>query len=264
METGHSDTTNSSMTKTKNKIFYLSIQLSLNGFSFCVFNQEKEIEFKIVETSKNKFSEYELLILIKEVFDTNDTLKLNFKQIKVIYQNELFALVPKEIFEEKNCVNYLNYSVKTLATDYITFDEIGNFNIIDVFIPYINLNNYLFDALGEFNYMHSSNVLIKHILEHNTSEGTPKIDLLISHCYFEMVVSKGKELLLFNAFEYQSNEDILYYLLFCMEQLNLSPNEIPVILLNQIDSTLFELLYTYIRHVNKSNIKADEFLHTII
>ena len=245
----------------KNK---LSIQLSLNGFSFCVFNSHNEITYKVIELSKVKFTEFELLKLVEQVFENHHELNTNFHEVEVIYQNELFALVPKEIFQEEFKNNYLNYSVKTLATDSITHEEIGNSGIINVFIPYVNLNNFLIDKVGEFNFQHSSGILINELLKKETNNLGEKVHIAISHQYFELIVTKGDQLLLFNGFNYQSNEDILYYILFCMEQLQLDPNHVQIDLLNKIDTELYNLIYTYVRNINQSYISADELIHRML
>ena len=245
----------------KNK---LSIQLSLNGFSFCVFNSHNEITFKTSELSKVKFSEFELLKLIEEVFEKNIELNTEFTNVEVTYQNELFALVPKEIFQEEFKSNYLNYSVKTLATDFIEHEEIGHTGIINVYIPYVNLNNFLIDKVGEFSFQHSSGVLIQELLNKETNNLAEKVHVAVSHQYFELIVTKGDQLLLFNGFNYHTNEDVLYYILFCMEQLQLDPNHVQLDLLNEIDSDLFNTIYTYVRNVNTSTTKSDELIHRII
>ena len=243
-------------------LYSLSIQLSLNGFSFCIATNDGKIITCFSESKNNDIlTEEELLNKVIETFNTKPELQASFQTIEVIYQNDLFTLVPKELFDINNKSEYLNYSVKTLVTDFITHDPITNTNIINIFIPYININNYLIDQLGEFNYQHSSKLLIENVL--NNNRNTEKVFVYVSNGIFEVIITKDKELLLFNTFTYKTNEDVLYYILFCMEQLSLSPNETEVILLSLIDEDLYTLIYTYIRNVTKSNEKTDLILHKL-
>lgn len=62
------------------------------------------------------------------------------------------------------------------------------------------------------------NLLFSH---HSLSQAN--IFLNVSEAYIELAAKENKSLLFYNVFSYSNNEDILYYLLFMMEQFNLSP-----------------------------------------
>ena len=68
---------------------------------------------------------------------------------------------------------------------------------------------------------------------------------------FEIIVLEGGKLLFYNAFEYQTTEDFIYYTLFVCEQLKLNPEEIPMILLGEVErkSALYDIVNKYIRNV---------------
>ena len=52
-----------------------------------------------------------------------------------------------------------------LENDYITYDEIKNSEIVNVYIPFVNINNFLFDIYGSFIFKHSSTVLIERLIK---------------------------------------------------------------------------------------------------
>ena len=62
---------------------------------------------------------------------------------------------------------------------------------------------------------------------------------------------KDKKLEFFNSYDYNSIEDVLFYLLFCLSELKLNPDEIHTVFSGTIDldSKLYELIYTYVRNV---------------
>ena len=62
--------------------------------------------------------------------------------------------------------------------------------------------------------------------------------------------NKGK-IIFYNSFEFSNNEDVLYYLLYCLNELNLDTKKILVSCMGQItiESALYELLYTYIQNI---------------
>ena len=71
------------------------------------------------------------------------------------------------------------------------------------------------------------------------------------------MVLKDSQILFYNIFEYQTKEDFIYYILFTLEQLELSSEETNISLTGNIDehSELYKILYTYVRNVSFFNSK---------
>jgi len=248
----------------KNTTYKLSIQLSLNGFSFCIANSMGEII-----TSEDTFSKEDLLTeqelkqQLVTTFETKPELQAQFAQIEIIYTNDLYCFVPKNLYDENQKELYFKYTLKTLATDFISGDELNSAPIINLFIPYININNYLVERFEEFNFQHSSGLIVNYLLQKEALETDFKIYLYFHSQHFDLIITKGNKLQLCNTYGNQSDEDILYYLLFVMEQLELSSESTEVHLLNFCTDSLYELLYTYIRNITKTNSKVDTLIHRL-
>jgi len=58
--------------------------------------------------------------------------------------------------------------------------------------------------------------------------------------------------MLFNAFDYKTPEDLIYYLLFTAEQLNMNPESFRLEFIGDIseDDAYFKIAYKYIRNVS--------------
>jgi hypothetical protein len=76
--------------------------------------------------------------------------------------------------------------------------------------------------------------------------------LVVHENGIELTVKENNQLLFYNYFEVQSNDDILYYVLYTAEQLNMDVKVHPVYLaMNQTtDSDLTKLLTKYIKQLN--------------
>ena len=115
----------------------LSIKFSLDGFSFCTTNTNNEVlEFSSYTFSKTKNSPELVLEKLQDIFKKEKSLQYDFETVTVIHQNNLNTLVPNEYFKEDALKSYLKYSIKTIATDLITFDELDFMNSKNVYIPY--------------------------------------------------------------------------------------------------------------------------------
>ena len=138
----------------------LSIQISLNGLSFCVLDS---VENTIVKQESVSFNEqlnpFQVLKELKDLIEQNNLQTIDFSEVTIIHRNTLFSLVPKVLFDEDELANYLKFNTKILANDHISFDEITDHEIVNVYIPFANINNYIFDLFGEFEYKHNGTVL---------------------------------------------------------------------------------------------------------
>ena len=229
----------------------LSIQFSLDGFSFCTTNTHNEVlEFSSYTFSKTKNSPELVLEKLQDIFKKEKSLQYDFETVTVIHQNNLNTLVPNKYFKKDALKSYLKYSIKTIATDLITFDELDFMNSKNVYVPYVNINNFLFQNFGEFEYKHYSSVLLEKLFSIATNDICCYIH--VSKSTFDIVIIKNSNLQFFNIFEYKTKEDFMYYVLFTLEQLELSTEETLVSVLGDIeeDSDLFRLMYTYIRNID--------------
>ncbi|UOB17028.1 DUF3822 family protein [Abyssalbus ytuae] len=230
----------------------LSIQVSLSGLSFCIINSAlRKVEY-LKNISFNKLSVPEAILdKLKEHIASENILEQDMNRVVVLHQNELSTFVPKPLFSNNNLSDYLKYNVKILDNDFIAYDEIKNTDLINVYVPYTNINNYIFDKFGEFEYKHFSSVLVETLLNKSQKKETPVMYLNVSVNYFEIVLIKNRQLLLYNTFEFFTKEDFIYYLLFTVEQLELNPEVLTLYLLGDIEKgdELYEITYKYIRNV---------------
>ncbi|MCA0133441.1 DUF3822 family protein [Winogradskyella alexanderae] len=239
---------------TKNNIKELSIQVDLNGLSFCILNRTlNEIEFLKSVEFESRLSPFDILSRLKTELSSNPIFSQDFKEVLVIHQNEIASLVPESLYDKHYKVDYLKFNSKILKTDFIATDQLEVNKSINVYVPYVNINNFIFDTFGSFTYKHASSILIDAILQNaDSTYDKPKLLVNVNRSTIEVLVYKANELQLFNVFDYSSKEDFIYYILFVFEQLQLDVEVTIVELSGNIekDDELFHVLYTYVRHVN--------------
>jgi hypothetical protein len=126
----------------------------------------------------------------------------------------------------------------------------------NVYIPYVNLNNYFIDQFGSFDYKHANTILVKKVLDISKNIEEIQCFVHVADTHFEIVITQNQKLLLYNSFEYKTAEDFIYYILFTAEQLHLNPEHFKLQLLGKIEETdtLYTLAYKYIRNTNLLDI----------
>ena len=162
-----------------------------------------------------------------------------------------------------NISSIQNFLEKLLQTDFIAYDELEAHGLVNVYIPYANINNYFFERFGSFTYNHSASVLIDKVLNSSTDLAEPRLTAHFNESTFDLVITKGKKLLLANTFTYYNAEDVLYYVLFCIEQFSLDAEKNTLHLAGniQVEDEKYALLYKYIRHIKIEERANDVFTH---
>ncbi len=239
----------------------LSIQISLSGLSFCILNRETNtIIYLKTHPTTNKKTPFQILDKLQLLFDEEEALNQSFDAVTLIYVNELATLVPKALFKEDLLADYLKFNSKILKTDFISYDEIKVIDAVNVYVPYVNINNYIYDRFGSFTYKHFSTILIESLQEIKANEHDQKAYINVNDSHFEIIVFRDHKLLFYNTFEYKTKEDFIYYLLFTTEQLNLNPEVLELVFLGKINKNdaIYDMTYKYIRNVSFGE-RADHY-----
>ncbi|MFD0988605.1 DUF3822 family protein [Mariniflexile jejuense] len=243
--------TNNTLNKLTN--LELSIQISLSGLSFCILQRDINTVIALNEISfDKKLNPLEVLEKLKHLFNAEGITQNDFGDITILHDNDLSTLVPKPLFNEDCIADYLKFNSKILKSDFIAFDEILINDSVNVYVPYININNFIYDQFGAFTFKHTSTVLIEQILQIEKNASVPKMYVNVSNNHFKTIVINNAKLILYNTFEYNSPEDFLYYILFTIEQLNLNPETCHLVFIGNIakDDVLYNIAYKYIRHIS--------------
>ncbi|MGB5647445.1 DUF3822 family protein [Muriicola sp.] len=231
----------------------LSIQVSLNGLSFCILDT---IGKKIVKAEKqsfdNRLTPYEAQKELKRFIKKQQIKEYAFSEVVVVHRNDLFSLVPKVLFDPNELANYLKFNTKILANDLLEYDEIPAFEMVNVYVPFVNINNFIYELFGDFEFKHHGTVLIESLLSSNAHSSEGICYAYVTADELDLIVLQNKKLIFFNNFSYHTPEDFLYYLLFTWEQLHLDPSEMKLKLFGSIkeDDPMYSLCQSYVQNIS--------------
>jgi len=245
--------TNNSLNIADSNFKKLSIQVSLNGLSFCVSDSVTQ---KILIADDLNFKEKQTPIFVLDelikLVEKHQLEHTHFNEVILIHKNTLFGLVPKSLFNPNHLSNYLKLNTKLLPTDVLSFDEIEHQDLINVYVPYMNINNYIYELFGEFTYMHNGTVLIDSLINKQNQDNGNSCYVYVSKHQLDITVLKQRKLTFYNSFEFETTEDFIYYLLFVMEQLELDTNHAVVNLFGAIEEgdAIHQICHKYIKNSN--------------
>lgn len=144
----------------------LAIQVSLNGLSFATFDT---LINKPLVLQKIPLGTFEKNTRIEDLFSNAflkyPELKAGYDEVTIIHSNNLSTFVPTALFDEEYLGSYLQFNTKVFETDFFAFDQLEKHEMNNVYIPYVNMNNYFIDQFGSFDYKHANTILVEKLLD---------------------------------------------------------------------------------------------------
>lgn len=230
----------------------LSVQVGLTGLSF-YWIDEKGREVKKISRF-HKISPEELPPKI-EAFIASEQIDLNaFNTLQLAHLNNLNTFVPKAFFKEERLPDYLKYNIELQPDDYLVYDIIAGQDMVNVYLPFVNVNNYFIDYFGVFQYHHFSSILLEKAFAEENNHQRQAIYLHIELDCIYLIALKNNKLQLANLFEYQSAEDIMYYLLSCAQSVGFKKDFFLKISGETPGKALEELLDRYVENFQTTSI----------
>lgn len=182
--------------------------------------------------------------------------------VRLIYHNDIFTAVPESIYDEGYNAHYLKYNSRILSTDAMSTDQAA-YDCNIVYVAFSNVNNYLYDKFGGFDYYHLASKILAFKEDSTPTDMASGLIVMIDQSFY-LCLSTSTQLLALNLFHAQSKDDVLYYTLFLLEQNDIDPSFFTIEVLDRDkDSGVCELLSKYIRRVNTIN-KPTESLNQIL
>lgn len=201
----------------------LSIQVSLNGFSFSIIcpRHNKLLYFK--STALKISTENLLSRHFESWFSEEAVLKNSFKSIILFYHSKNITLVPNYLFDNAT-INELTpllfenqEKLSWVENNIEQIDARILFTIPEAFQQ--TINNYLPDV----QITHPVNRLIE---KNDYVDGNQKLELLFETGHFSVALTNQGKLQMVNHFSFKHPNDVVYFILTVLRQFNIAAKNI--------------------------------------
>jgi len=238
---------------TQTHLYHLSIQISLDGFYFSVLDIPKGKY--VVLNCTNFFLKRTRLLLkhVREVIESEEIFTRDFKSVEILYSGQKFTLVPKAFYTRGSMDKFLWFNNPQEKGFIVAKNMLSRAECWCIFDIPQNLNEFLSLKFPGCIIKHSLFPLIEGVLKRNRPySGKGQVHLNFFRDTFEMVVVNGPKLIHCNVFNYVTERDVLYHVLFTFDQLRLSPEETELILHGQIPqvSPVYHLFKKFVRVIS--------------
>ena len=230
--------------------YHLSIQVGLDGFSFC-----------ILDVHRNKFIVFRHLPLmigrpqflpkkIETIFDEEEILNATYKSISVLYSTHKATLIPKAYSEPDYAAKVATITNEISRNEDVLTNDLPGFNYQLIYCYPKDMMALLNRKFTEFQFRHKSIPLLTSVLNQRDEK---KHTLLINFekKYIRMIALKGSQILLYNSFYFKNESDFLFYTLNICHNLHFSAERDEIIIGGFVadDSAYIRQLRKYISNI---------------
>jgi len=231
--------------------YHLSIQVSLNGFSFSILDtvRNKYVALKNYPLDKQKGIPEDQL---RNIFKKDEFLTRKYKSSSYFFITDKSTLVPSPLFNKDKIKEYLMFNHPLEEHNKIFYNQIKNAGTYTVYSIPVNICEILDKQFPGIKNYHQSVPFIEQILLKNQpGEFDFSAFINVTPGIFDIAVSQSKKLILYNQFRFRNENDFIYFVLNIFEQLKLSPEKTLLLLSGEITKTskYYESLKKYIKSI---------------
>ncbi|MFC0181740.1 Protein of unknown function [Pseudarcicella hirudinis] len=246
---------------------------SIAQYNICQEITESRFRFWVIDHLSNEYiwledfhlqvpgEELSAFESLKLIYSEHDFLKSNkWKSVKITINNQSFTLIPADIFRKEYALRYLQLAKgMTIGKDEeIHQDLIPEHEVINVYSSERELYNWFSETypLMDVQFSHQSSQMIRFALAYGAEQTA---FLYLEEKTVTMVVSHEGNLKFCNRFSYENARDLVYYVLFVMNEIRIEPDEILVKLFGEVsdESEEFNLLTKYLPKIQIGGIPGE-------
>ncbi len=201
--------------------------------------------------------------LFADFYYQNKTNFYNIDRTIVFWHNEFFSVIPSSFYKENEAKSYLEIHHSYLPDGTYKYDAIRSIHTGIVYLFPEKLKFGINQYFTNNSVLHGATSFIQNITALPNPMGNTEMHISIHGKYFELVIRKGFELILYNQFLFELPDDILYHVLNAYEQFKLDKDLVQLTVAGNIakQSPMVELLEQYIAKVEMA-VRPNQFTYS--
>jgi hypothetical protein len=234
------------------KLFILAGNESLQ---YCILDTEKNsfvalADFRLPASPKSPEAFYSN---ISQLISEEEALKKKYPSVVIGLESPAHTLVPASLYEPGQSTSYLAFNFGMTGNGQVKADHLEEIDAFNVYQVPQELLDVLQTGYPEAALFHRSSALIRAIYHHQKAFPSPgAIYLNVRDRSIDLASMDSGRLIFFNSYSCAGKEDMLYYTLYVLEQLNLRPENTQLFISGRIQngSESHRLLEQYIHKVS--------------
>ncbi|MDL2251602.1 DUF3822 family protein [Odoribacter sp. OttesenSCG-928-J03] len=230
--------------------YILSIRFTTDGLSFCIHESSgKLLVFSLKPHTLT--SQDEIIAKTKQAIAEDELLKLKYKKVYINPCQKEKILIPAHIFNKNHLPDLFRLCVPTDKNDHLLYRKI---RILEAYIAESLPRNFVTFLTTKYQSLCVVNSAYPFIINSLSSTllNTHHLFIDIHETYFDMLITKDAEMILFNSFQYNAIPDLIYYVLQCIKKTGIKADKLRTVISGNLvnDPKLYQLLSNYIPEIS--------------
>lgn len=233
--------------------YTLSIRYATDGLSFCIHDSNNRLLVFFLQPF-NLEGQDAVIAKVKKIMVEDALLNLKYKKVFLLPCNKEKILLPAHAFDKNALPDLYRICLQPHKNDTLLYRKI---KIIESYIvealprSFVNFLSSRYQSLCIVNSAYSFIIQSLSNILFNTNH----LFVDIHDQYFDLLLTRSNDVLLFNSFSYGSINDIVYYTLNCLQQCNVSRDNLQTTLSGNLvnDPMLADMLGKYIPNLSILN-----------
>lgn len=212
---------------------HLAIEFTDLNVRFSAFKGDIVVES--AECNLGDFNETEKRSRLQSFYDAQQFLKDDFNEITLSWFTPKTTIIPNNIFTESTPAEMFTLCFGNTVDEHeIDYNRISEQSVINLYhIP---------NWIKSFFVIRYPRIIIQHEGSHLIRKAMQKgfklkVYLILHENHFQMAIVKHNKLEYYSSFDYQSYEDVLYHLVFVLQQKELTNESGEIVLINGAGSS---------------------------
>lgn len=222
----------------------------MDRFSFLVADaQQQVLAIKSYAYRKPINAAYSLALGIKDLCRSDELLTAPYRSVRIALLNDKNTLIPEALYEKDAQRTYLEHVLEYAPQDRLRVDSIPGLALRNVYAVDPEVFRALEGFFPQAQLFHAHSPTIQGFHKLAALQSEHRVYINVHGGQVQVLAFRGKDLLLSNAFPFESSTDFIYYVLLVYQQFELKPEIVPLTIAGWVveDSEIYHLLYRYIR-----------------
>jgi len=196
----------------------LAIQIAIDGIK-CEILKDGAVSSYGSELSFDSSKDDLIKEQLSKEFSSNTIYQQEFDEITLSWSSDKTTLVPNAVFSESSsqAIFKLCYGENEADVDYNRISELSLVNVYE--IPDW-IKRFFVIKFPRINIQHEGSIVLRQALHENAFK--LKCTIVIYKNHFQLIISKHNELIFYSNFDFQSSEDVIYHIMFVLQQKELT------------------------------------------
>lgn len=210
----------------KSSQYRMAIQCSLGGLSFALLDTANQTIVALECFQSDLLADSDdLFRTLERALEAKGLNNKTFQSVLCLIDNRYCALVPEPLFNKADQAKYLDFGFQIPEEYAIISEHLESNQCYNVFAYLKALQDKVLAKWGNARITHSNSVFINSMMQNAENTG---VFVNVRNRDFDMLIKKEGKLSFSNNFKFNTKEDFAYFLLFAMEQNNISGQDTSV------------------------------------